>query len=176
MGDWVAAIRIGSCYLSSLNLSKPKIVIIDWYALNFWTTRCHCFRCFSRWKLVYLISVTRWLYSFSIFVHLQQWKWAQWHTQFTKVVSTFCSILNKPSNSHQRHGRFHQSGEISPNLVTLVVMDKGFRCKILYFTPSSEHELTDLVLRLREQAYVQEVVGSNPGTRYWMDSFSQIFL
>ena len=29
-------------------------------------------------------------------------------------------ILNKPSKSYQRHVRFHQSGEISPNLVTLL--------------------------------------------------------
>ena len=41
---------------------------------------------------------------------------------FTKVGNTFCQILNKPSQNCQRHFILCQSGEISPNLVTLICM------------------------------------------------------
>ena len=62
----------------------------------------------SSFLVTHVTSVTRiWLFG-----HLQQWKIAQWHKTFAKVGSKFCQILNKPS-------KFCQSGEISPNLVTL---------------------------------------------------------
>ena len=64
-------------------------------------------------------SVTRWLLQYSLFVHLQPWKIAQWYTKFAKVGNNFCQILNKPSLNCQRHFNFCQSGEISPNVVTL---------------------------------------------------------
>ena len=66
------------------------------------------------------LSVTRWLlYYFSIFCHLQQWKFAQWQTKFVKVGSKVCQILNKLSINCQKPLRFCQSGKNSPNLVTL---------------------------------------------------------
>ena len=58
---------------------------------------------------------------FSIFGHLQQWKLAQYCHKFAKVGSLFCQIRNKPSKIGQQLVNFCQSGEILPNLVTLVV-------------------------------------------------------
>ena len=40
-------------------------------------------------------SVTRWLDFFSIFGRLHQWKFAQWHSKFAKLVSKECQTLNK---------------------------------------------------------------------------------
>ena len=49
---------------------------------------------------------------FQYLVHLQHWKLAQICNKFAKVGSAFCQLINMPS-------KFCQSGEISPNLVTL---------------------------------------------------------
>ena len=64
-------------------------------------------------------SVTRSQNVYSIFGHLQQYKLAQKHTEASKVGSKFCEILIKPSKDCQIFLTFCQSGEISPNLVTL---------------------------------------------------------
>ena len=42
-------------------------------------------------------SVTRWCYYFSLFGHLQQIKFAQYHKTLAKVGLKCCQILNKPS-------------------------------------------------------------------------------
>ena len=64
-------------------------------------------------------SETRWMYYFSIFGHLQHWKAAQKHNNFARVGSKFWQTINKPSTNWQRFISFCQSGQISPNLVTL---------------------------------------------------------
>ena len=85
-------------------------------------------------------SVTRWLNYFSIFGHLHQWNWAQKCHKFAKVGSAFCQIRNKPLKICQRHVNCCQSGEISPNLVTLPVglVEKlpmtGIECRFLETT------------------------------------------
>ena len=66
-------------------------------------------------------SVTRCVEYFSKFGHLQQCEFDQRHTKFTKEGSKFCVILNVPSKLCQRLVRFCQSGEISPNLVSLAL-------------------------------------------------------
>ena len=45
---------------------------------------------------------------------------------FAKVDSKFCLILNKPSNKLPNTLNFYQSGEISPNLVTLITVGAIF--------------------------------------------------
>ena len=45
--------------------------------------------------------------------------------KFLKVCSKFCRIVNKPSGNGNILLTFSQSGEISLNLVTLVVMKNG---------------------------------------------------
>ena len=47
------------------------------------------------WKWWAEIRVTRWLAHFSIFGHLQPWKFAKQCHKFAKVGSTFCQISNK---------------------------------------------------------------------------------
>ena len=64
-----------------------------------------------------IIIVIWWL---DIFQHLHERKFAQWHTQNAKVVPKFYQIVNKPPKNRPRLWRFCQSGEISPNLVTLL--------------------------------------------------------
>ena len=64
-----------------------------------------------------IIIVIWWL---DIFQHLHERKFAQWHTQNAKVVPKFYQIVNKPPKNRPRLWRFCQSGEISPNLVTLI--------------------------------------------------------
>ena len=66
-------------------------------------------------------SVTGWLAYFSTFVHLHQWKLAQRHRKFAKVGPRFSQTINKPSKNCPRLWRLYQNGEISPNLVTLLV-------------------------------------------------------
>ena len=61
-----------------------------------------------------------------IFGHLQQLKIAQKHKKFAKVSSKFCPMPNKGSGNCQWRTIFQQSGEISPNLVTL-----NFRCNLV---------------------------------------------
>ena len=56
---------------------------------------------------------------YSIFGHAQQWIFAELQ-KCTKVDQTFCQILNKVSKNCQRLLKSCQSGEISPNLATLV--------------------------------------------------------
>ena len=68
-----------------------------------------------------ITNVTRWLYYFSVFGHFHQWKSAQWHTKFVKIGLEVCQIQNKLSKNCQRLKRICQSGEISPNLVTLSI-------------------------------------------------------
>ena len=65
--------------------------------------------------------MTRWLDCFSIFDRWQQWKLAQKCHKFAQVGSAFCQIRNKLSKFCQRLINFCQSGEFSPNLVSLVV-------------------------------------------------------
>ena len=69
-------------------------------------------------RLQKVTSVTRWLDS-------QQQKFAQWHKTFAKVGSKLYQILNKPSKNCTWLSKFHQSGRISPNLVTLVTLSEG---------------------------------------------------
>ena len=64
-------------------------------------------------------SVTRWLGYMLIFDHLKQLTFARWHKEFAKICSKCCQILFKPSINEQRFLKFCQSGEYSPNLVTL---------------------------------------------------------
>ena len=52
--------------------------------------------------------------------------------KFAKLGWKLCPILNKYWESYQSHVRFHQSGEISPNLVTL----EGTKTKEQHFKPS----------------------------------------
>ena len=63
--------------------------------------------------------MTRRLDFLSIFGPLQHWIFAQQHKKMTKVGSQFCQILNKVSRNCRTPIIFCQSGEISPNLVTL---------------------------------------------------------
>ena len=64
-------------------------------------------------------SVTRWSAYFSVFGHLQQSKLAQKGHKFANVGSAIYKVKYKPSKICQRFVNFCQSGEISPNLVTL---------------------------------------------------------
>ena len=57
--------------------------------------------------------------SCSIFGCLQQWKMSQEHKGFAIVGLKFCQTLNKPLQNWPRLLKYYQSGEISPNLVTL---------------------------------------------------------
>ena len=43
---------------------------------------------------------------------------------FSKVGLQFCQIINKPSKDWQRVFKFYQTGEFSPNLVTLFTIDR----------------------------------------------------
>ena len=69
----------------------------------------------------FVASVTRWLNYFKVCGNIQQRKLAQQHDIFAKVRLTFSQILNKPSKICPRLLKLCQSGEISPNLVTLFV-------------------------------------------------------
>ena len=72
------------------------------------------------------VSVTRWLDYLSIFDHSQQYKFAWEHKIFAREGSKFCQTLNKPFKNCLRLLKFWQSGEISPNLVTVnVEMDSS---------------------------------------------------
>ena len=68
-----------------------------------------------------LTSVTRWIDYFSIFGHLQQWKLAKKRRIIAKLGSAFSQKRNKLAKNRQRLVNFCQSGEISPNLVTLAL-------------------------------------------------------
>ena len=68
------------------------------------------------WGMKLFSSVNRWVYYFSIFAHLHEWKFAERHTKFVKL----CEILNELLKNCRKLFRFCQSGEISPNLVTLL--------------------------------------------------------
>ena len=65
----------------------------------------------------------------------------QRHTQFAKVGPEFCQIRNNPAKYCQRRVRFCQRGEISPNLVALIIgrltslgssSGEGSRYKVTY--------------------------------------------
>ena len=45
----------------------------------------------------------------------------QWDIKFAEIISKFCQILNEAFQNGQSFLTACQSGEISPNLVTLVV-------------------------------------------------------
>ena len=75
---------------------------------------------------------------------IEHWKAAQKHFNFAKVGSKICQTLNIPSTIWQRFIKFCQSGEISPNLVTLQPRTKRGKqttetrlTKILSLNPSS---------------------------------------
>ena len=72
----------------------------------------------SRGESLILNSVTR---LFLIFGHLQHWKVVQKQNNFAKVCPKFCQTLNNPSPTWRRFISFCQSGEISPNLITLIL-------------------------------------------------------
>ena len=58
-----------------------------------------------------------------LFVYIRPFagmKFAQWRKMLTKVGSNFCPILNKHSHNCPRLLKYCQTGEISPNLVTLI--------------------------------------------------------
>ena len=65
-------------------------------------------------------SVTRWLDYFFNFRLFTTMKVCHFDEMFAKVGFQFCQILNKTSKDSQKVLNFCQSGEISPNLVTLV--------------------------------------------------------
>ena len=95
-------------------LSTVGIYLIRvWYTANvfmfsrigfIWTLTKYWKAILTRTIFIYepWASVTRWQDYFSIFVHLQQWKWAQWHSKFTKAVSKFSQMLKRPSKYCQR--------------------------------------------------------------------------
>ena len=56
----------------------------------------------------------------SIFGNLQHWTFAQNQIIYVKVSSKCCQIVNEPFFNCQSVKTSYQSGEISPNLVTLV--------------------------------------------------------
>ena len=58
---------------------------------------------------------------FSTFGRLHEWKFSQWHTKFTKVVPKFCQKVNTPLKKSSKTVKILPSGEISPNLVTLLL-------------------------------------------------------
>ena len=60
------------------------------------------------------ISVTGWVDYFSMFCHLRQWKFAQWHKHYKFAITgpKFCQILN-------RRIKNCPSGKIPPHMVTL---------------------------------------------------------
>ena len=64
--------------------------------------------------------MTRWLFYFSILAFYIYENLPKRHTNFVKVGSKICQILNKRSKNCRKLLRFWQSGEISPNLVTLL--------------------------------------------------------
>ena len=68
-------------------------------------------------------SVTRWEKYFSIFGHLHQWKFAQKHKKFAKIGSINSPIQNEGFKNCQGLLKFSQSGDFSPNLVTLDALD-----------------------------------------------------
>ena len=47
-------------------------------------------------------NVTRWLYYFSIFGHLDHWKFAQEYKIFAKLGSQFCQVLNSYPRNVQK--------------------------------------------------------------------------
>ena len=70
-------------------------------------------------------SVTRWLvYLYNIWPFTTM-TFAQYQQHFTNVGKISFQTLNEPSQNCQRLLIFCQSGEISPNLVTLVRNDGG---------------------------------------------------
>ena len=93
------------------------------------------FGTFSQQKLSVLDSVARWICYISIFAHWQQWKFAQGDTKYAKVGSKLCKIIIKPSQNFQRRLNFYQSGEILPNLVTLVLDWLAFHNKLALSDP-----------------------------------------
>ena len=80
-----------------------------------WTTHTHV-----------VISVTRFLdYLFNIWPFTTMEMCPKRVTNFSKHVQNFAEFVNKPSGNGQILLTFSQSGEISLNLVTLVVMKNG---------------------------------------------------
>ena len=67
----------------------------------------------------------------TIYGYFQHWKFAQKHTNCTKVSWKLRPKPNKPSIYYQRFLNICQSGEISPNLVTLPTTKHKFPIKIL---------------------------------------------
>ena len=70
-----------------------------------------------------VFSVTRWLDYFFNFWPFTTMKVCHFDEMFVEVGRLqFCQILNKPSKDCQKVLKFCQSGEISPNLVTVVAL------------------------------------------------------
>ena len=65
-------------------------------------------------------SVTRWLYYLSLFGHLQQLIYVQNLSKNCRSGSKVCQTKNKPSKVCLKFLKVNPSGEISPNLVTLL--------------------------------------------------------
>ena len=59
-----------------------------------------------------ILSVTRWLDFFNIWLFATQWRLALKCLKFAKVGSAFCQIRNRLSKIAQRPGNFSQSGQI----------------------------------------------------------------
>ena len=83
-------------------------------------------------------SETRLMDYSSTLGHLHQWSFAQKYTKFAKIGSNFCQIVNEPLKNCLRFWRFWQSGEILPNLVTLVRNDTGGYWSVMNFIPSRD--------------------------------------
>ena len=83
-------------------------------------------------------------------------------TKFTKASNNFCQILNKPSENRQRHFSLCQSGEISPNLVTLVTTHLTEQLLQIPLDTTSNPEISNIystntdVLKTIEEAKVKK--------------------
>ena len=87
---------------------KKSICLFD-YEMNFSPTLCFC-EMVKRW--FESVWPDCWII-YLIFAHLQHWK-------FANKISKLCQILNELFQNGQSFLTLCQSGEISPNLVTLV--------------------------------------------------------
>ena len=86
-----------------------------------------------RWCLA--VSVTRWLYNFWLFGHLQQRKIALEHKIIAKVGSNFFKTLNKALKNCLRPNFCLPKWRFLPNLVTLLSVSRTAACHLLnYFT------------------------------------------
>ena len=105
------------------HIRKPKT--ISTYVLPLFILFTYWNKTFRNEHLDHLCTITsqcdQMAILFSTFGRLHEWKFSQWHTKFTKVVPKFCQKVNTPLKKSPKTVKILPSGEISPNLVTLLL-------------------------------------------------------